>query len=125
MTRKTLILLVFLAGLLSIVPQSCENNNELELYGIQDCDTIDITWDSKIEDIFARNCVECHNKDLNYNSVRHDSYEEELKVLRGGKLRGVVNHQSGFSKMPNDRKKLPACELLIINAWLDNGAPEK
>jgi len=125
MTHKILFLIIVLAGMLSIIPQSCENNNELELYGIQDCDTVDITWDSKIEDILERNCVECHNKDLNYNGVRHDSYAEELILVNDGRLRGVINHKSGFAKMPKDRGMLPACELKQINTWLDNGAPEK
>lgn len=104
--------------------KSCVSNNELDLYGIPECDTTNITWDSKISLIMLTNCVACHNEDFNYNGVRHDNYESEMIVVRDGRLRGVVNHLDGYVKMPKDRGKLPFCELELINKWLDNGAPE-
>ncbi|HPT22542.1 MAG TPA: hypothetical protein PLR88_11400 [Bacteroidales bacterium] len=103
---------------------SCVNNNEYDLYGIPDCDTTNITWNSKISSILQVNCVVCHNEELNYNGVRHDNYKSEMIVVNDGRLRGVVNHLEGYYKMPKDRGKLPACELKLINKWLDNGAPE-
>lgn len=104
---------------------SCTNYNELDLYGVVDCDTTDITWESTIADILAENCVRCHGPAISYNGVRHDSYEAELIVVNDGRLRGVVNHLPGYPQMPFDGPKLPECELLQINTWLDNGAPEK
>jgi len=124
MTLKLTLISFGVSGLLIILPQSCENNNELALYGIQECDTINITWNSKISAILKNNCVSCHGKDLAYNGVRHDSYAAELIVVNDGRLRGVVNHLDGYSKMPKDRGKLPECELKQINIWIDNGAPE-
>jgi hypothetical protein len=103
---------------------ACVNNNEEDLYGIVACDTTNVTWTSKIKDILADNCVECHGPVVSYNGVRHDSYTSEMVVVNDGRLRGVVNHLPGYSRMPKDRVKLPACELLLINTWLDNGAPE-
>jgi hypothetical protein len=103
---------------------SCVNNNEEDLYGIQPCDTTNVTWESKIKDLLAKHCVQCHGPDIAYNGVRHDSYQSEMIVVNDGRLRGVVNHLDGYVKMPKDRGKLPECELLLINTWLDNGAPE-
>jgi len=114
-------LIFFLITALSL---SCVNNNEYDLYGIPDCDTTNVTWDSKIAAIMQTNCVVCHGEDLSYNGVRHDSYESEMVVVNDGRLRGVINHLNGYVKMPKDRGKLPACELELINTWLDNGAPE-
>jgi len=114
-----IILLLFLT-----IPHSCKNNNEEELYGIKPCDTSNVTWESKIKDLMAKNCVHCHGPDVAYNGVRHDSYEAEMIVVNDGRLRGVVNHLDGYVKMPKDRGKLPDCELKLINTWLDNGAPE-
>jgi len=118
---------IFLAGIpiiLLVAVIACENNNELDLYGVTPCDTTDITWDNTIAEILEQNCVECHGPDIHYNDVRHDSYESELIVVNDGRLRGVVNHQPGFIPMPFDRPQLPDCELKQINIWLDNGAPE-
>lgn len=107
-----------------ILPFSCENNNEFDLYGIEDCDTTDLTWDDDIADIMNKNCVQCHGPVTSYNKVRHDSYASEMVVVKDGRLKGVINHLPGYSKMPKDRGKLPACELLKINTWIENGAPE-
>jgi hypothetical protein len=125
MIRK--ILSVGLIGTIvfAILTISCENNNELDLYGETDCDTINITWENTISEILNVNCVVCHGPSLSYNNVRHDSYTSELVVVNDGRLRGVVNHLPGFSRMPKDRPQLSECDLKKINTWLDNGAPEK
>jgi len=124
MRRKPIIhaLLIIVLSAVSLI--SCVSNNEFDLYGTPDCDTTNVTWDSKISAIMQVNCVVCHGEEVNYNGVRHDSYEREMIVVNDGRLRGVVNHLDGYAKMPKDRGKLPACELNLINIWLDNGAPE-
>lgn len=124
MIKASLIKFTVIAFLMTIFVLSCVNNNELDLYGIQECDTTNITWDSRISAIMEVNCVICHGEDLSYNGVRHDTYESEMIVVNDGRLKGVVNHLDGYVKMPKDRSKLPSCELLLINTWLENGAPE-
>lgn len=125
MISKTgIILWTFLMVLPITSSLSCVNNNEEDLYGVKPCDTTNVTWESKIAAIMQKNCVMCHGPDLAYNGVRHDSYDAEMIVVNDGRLRGVVNHLPGYSKMPKDRGKLPECELKLINIWLDNGAPE-
>jgi len=114
------ILLVFLLYIFS----SCAYNSEEELYGIEECDTSVITWEQPIGDILFENCVPCHNEELHYNGVRHDTYEFELIVVNDGRLNGVVNHLPGYPQMPYQLPKLPECELLLINTWLEQGAPE-
>lgn len=117
--RQFIILIV-----LAVLPMSCVNNSEEELYGIRPCDIENVTWESKIREIMQKNCVMCHGPDVAFRGVRHDTYESEMIVVNDGRLRGVVNHLPGYSKMPKDRDKLPECELKLINIWLDNGAPE-
>lgn len=124
MARRVIVSVLFFAVFLIFFSPSCENNNELDLYGPTKCDTDNITWKSKVSAILQKNCVSCHGPDLSYNGVRHDSYATELVVVKDGRLRGVINHSDGFSKMPKDRGKLPECELKILNLWLDKGAPE-
>jgi len=122
MSRKLIYLLIVFAVLLASFPMSCENNNELDLYG--ECDTTNITWESKVASILQNNCAECHGPGKENPFVNHDSYDSEIVFVKNGKLKGVINHLDGYSKMPKNRKKLPACELEILNRWLDNGAPE-
>ena len=125
MKQKMIILCLAIIGALVILPHSCENNNEFDLYGDTQCDTTNITWESDISEILEINCVSCHGPVTSYRDVRHDSYSSELVVVNDGRLRGVVNHLPGFVQMPKDRPQLPECELMKINIWLDNGAPEK
>ena len=118
-TLAYLLILSFISGSLS-----CTFYSEEELYGIQDCDTTLVTWEHPIREILATYCVECHNEELAYKGVRHDVYELELIVVNDGRLNGVVNHLPGYPQMPYQRPKLPDCELLLINTWLERGAPE-
>jgi hypothetical protein len=114
-----IILICFVSGY-----YSCTFHSEEELYGITACDTTEVTWENPIREILATHCVQCHNEDLNYNGVRHDVYELELIVVNDGRLNGVVNHLPGYPQMPYQRPQLPECELLLINIWLERGAPE-
>jgi hypothetical protein len=113
-----------LIAVLACIISSCAFNSEEELYGIVDCDTTLVTWDFNIKEILERNCVECHNENLSYKGVRHDIYELELIVVNDGRLNGVVNHLPGYPRMPYQRPQLPECELLLINTWIERGAPE-
>lgn len=122
--KKKLIIPLLIINLQAISFQSCVNNNEEDLYGIKPCDTTDITWESPVREILQQNCVMCHGPSFAAKGVRHDSYESEKVVINDGRLRGVINHLPGYTKMPKDRGKLPECELKILNTWLDNGAPE-
>lgn len=110
--------------LLVSVFTSCAFNSEEELYGIVECDSTIITWEYPIQEILDKNCVPCHNEDLHYNGVRHDTYEFELIVVNDGRLNGVVNHLPGYPQMPYQLPQLPECERLLINRWIERGAPE-
>lgn len=123
MIKKLILSLTLIMIIITLITLSCENNNEIDLYGETFCDTTNVTWESEISDILAKNCVICHGPTQAYNNVRHDSYESELIVVNDGRLRGVVNHLPKYTPMPYDMPMLPECELKKINIWLDNGAP--
>jgi len=114
---------IYLAFLVSVF-SSCSFNSEEDLYGIVECDTTLITWEYPIREILAKNCVPCHNAELHYNGVRHDVYEFELIVVNDGRLNGVVNHLPGYQQMPYQLPQLPECERLLINMWVEKGAPK-
>ena len=124
MNRKCFLIVISIVGILSLVPQSCANNNELDLYGILECDTTHLTWDSKISAILQEKCVKCHGAEVSRGGVRHDSYEFELVVINDGRLRKVINDPDPSTRMPKNEPQLDSCKLKQINLWLDNGAPE-
>lgn len=125
--KKLLCLTGFVTLVILLLTISCTNNNELDLYGEYICDTTNITWESSIAEILDKNCVYCHGPELAYpenKPVRHDSYEDELVVVKDGRLFKAVNHLPGIKPMPYQLPKLPECERIKINLWLENGAPE-
>ena len=109
MTRKLTLFIFILVDILTIIPQSCENNNEFELYKAQLCDTSNITWNSKISIILKEKCVKCHGEDISYNNVRHDSYASELIVVNDGRLRRVINTTDAATRMPKNEQPLDSC----------------
>lgn len=124
--KRNIIPWIFTLALIIIALASCEKNNEVDLYGIPPCDTTDLTWVNGISEIFSVYCVFCHNVNLNYKGVRHDNFEEEMKVISRGdaRLRTVINHGPGYKRMPFGGPKLSDCNIQKIETWLDNGAPE-
>lgn len=117
---RAALVLVFLVSVFT----SCTFHSEEELFGISPCDTTIISWEYPIKEILAKNCVPCHNAELQYNGVRHDVYQLELIVVNDGRLNGVVNHLPGYAQMPYQLPQLPDCERMIINMWIEKGAPE-
>jgi hypothetical protein len=124
MTSKYTLIFFGLACLLTLLPQSCENNNIIDLYGIQECDITNITWDSKISAILDKYCVRCHGPEISYNGVRHDTYTYELIVVNDGRLKRVINDEDPSTRMPKNEDPLDSCTLKIINYWIKDGAPE-
>lgn len=119
--------LIFSLALILFALASCENNNVVDLYGTEPCDTTDLSWENGIATIYNAFCVHCHSEFENYKEVRHDSYEQELKVISKGdeRLRAVINHIGPYKPMPYNAPKLRDCHILMIETWLDNGVPEK
>ena len=126
MKRNFLPVLLGLALIFSMLA-ACETNNETDLYGVEPCDTTDLTWENGISTIYNAFCVQCHSEFEFYNGIRHDTYEQELLVISDGgvKLRAVINHTGPNEPMPYNAPKLSDCQITMIETWLENGAPEK
>ena len=115
----TLILSSLLVGRFFI---SCQSLNEEELFGDRDCDTSLVTYSESIFPIIQNNCYECHSGSNPISFRNFEGYNNFVLYVNSGRVYGAVNHLSGFSHMPKDRKKLPECELGKINKWIREGA---
>lgn len=110
-------------GLIIVVISSCTFDNEEDLYPqISECNTLNVTYSATIAPIMSVNCNVCHGGFAPIANVRTDAYDGLKVIADNGRLWGCVNHESGYSPMPNDRPKLNDCDLKKIRAWLDNGA---
>jgi hypothetical protein len=123
---KTL-LKIFGFTFITIFVTSCYYDNEEYLYpelpGGQ-CDTTGVTYSAVVAPILASNCNACHNPATPSGNVITSTYDGLKTVVNSGIFRKAINHESGASPMPKNGNKLPACELLKIDAWINQGAPQ-
>ena len=103
--------------------QSCYYDNEEELYpDTPVCDTLNVTYSGDVAIIMQDNCNACHGSSFPQSGIITDNYNDLKEIADNGKLWGAVNHENGYSPMPQDRPKLNDCDLSKIRIWINNGA---
>ena len=103
---------------------SCVYNNEEELYPSEMCDTTNVTYHSTIAPIIEQFCFECHDDAAVISGIPLEGYANLKAKVVDGRLVGAIRHDVGFSPMPKDRPSLPECDILKIEKWISNGAPD-
>ncbi len=119
--RNALILIFLLVG---ITYMSCENENEEDLFGKEECDTVNVTFSGDFLPILESICYDCHSKATQTAPFLLEGYDNVKFKVDEGRLEGAINHRQGYSPMPKFRDKLPDCNLAKINSWINDGAPE-
>ncbi len=111
---RTLLLL----SLVSLMASGCYYDNEEELYGPA-CDSSVFSYSAKIDPILQANCrtSACHGP--NGENGELVTYTQVKAVVDDGSFRQAVIVER---RMP-DGGSLTACELELIEKWLDAGAP--
>jgi hypothetical protein len=90
---------------------------------------------TRIQPVFARNCVTCHGQSKHKSNLRLDSYDA---LMRGGKHGTVIKPgdpktSALFHRVtlpmgdddvmpPDNRRLLPASDLKLIELWISSGA---
>lgn len=100
----------------------CTSDNEKEFYGGLDCDTLNVKYSEVIDPILDRNCVSCHFTGSNGTGVSLQNYADVKVVVDNGRLLGAINHEPGYSPMPQGGE-LDDCTISKIEAWVNKGAP--
>jgi hypothetical protein len=87
-----------------------------------------------IQPILAKNCYDCHDARKQKAHLRLDSVAGVMKgsengavVLPGNSERSPIVRRllglDGEDRMPKDEEALPAAQIALIRAWIDQGAP--
>lgn len=97
-------------------PNSTCNDNTV-------CDTNDVSFSQSVMPILQTYCNGCHGGSSPQGGVNYNNYNGVKTTATSGKLLGSVQHLSGYSPMPQNANKLSACNIAIIKAWVDAGAP--
>jgi len=91
-----------------------------------DCDTVGITYTNTVADIFNASCAipGCHVPNTATFSLV--DYNAALIASGFGRMVGALNHEPGFTPMPNPpgSPQIAQCDIDKIEAWIADGAPE-
>ena len=113
---------------------SCKKESTTQKPIITDCDSNQITYNSKVKPILKTNCYNCHSTAVTANNPSMDfenfanlkTYMDlhfHLDTSYGSQFYNNILHTLGAKAMPPD-KKISACEIRTIKLWIDAGALE-
>ncbi len=116
----------YLCGLLIILIIGCTYNKEEELYPntAANCDTSNISISATINPILQKyDCSFCHSNNTLSGNISLANFTAVKLQVNNGRLFGAINHQPGFSQMPQGANKMNQCDINKVKAWIDAGAP--
>lgn len=113
--------LLFLLLFLTI--SSCYYDVEEELYPSTGCQVEGVTYSQTVLPIIRDNCYSCHSVAANFGGITLEGHDRLLIQVNNGQFLGAIQHNPGFSPMPNNAPQLPLCEIEKIAAWIALGAP--
>lgn len=104
---------------------ACYYDSEELLYGItpENCEITTVKYSAEVKNILQNNCYACHSVGSNLGNLLLDNYTAARNAANNGSLLGSVNHQAGYSPMPQDAPKLLSCDIQALQTWLDEGTP--
>ena len=102
----------------SWISQGAQNNSCMG-----DCDTTNVTYAGTIRPLLQSKCIGCHNNNTTSGNVNLSTHSGAQVEALSGKLLAVVNHQSGYTPMPQGGSQLPQCEIDELRIWAQDGAP--
>ncbi len=91
---------------------------------IPDCDTTVFTYNLGVKPILQQKCLGCHSGSQPQGNITLNTYQTVKTMVDNGKLIGSITHSYGNKPMPYPvgNAKLPACEITIIQKWVNAGA---
>ncbi len=118
MNRLNLILYTII--LLSLFLPACYYDKENLLYGSVDCDTSEVSFSNHILPIVQASCATsgCHTQGGGGNGIFENYNQVKDKIDNNSFYDRVIVAQD----MPPG-EALNDCQILLIQTWLDQGAP--
>jgi len=123
---KWQICIVIIAAIVVIVA-SCSKQSEDILKsqrGGGTCDTVGMRFSVNVLPILQANCYRCHAGGIINGGVSLDGYSNVVLQVQNGNLIAAITHAAGVVPMPFDGGKLSDCNIAIIQAWINEGAPD-
>lgn len=110
-------------ALIALWIQQGAQNIECDSYA-GGCDTNNVTYSGTVEPLLAQKCQGCHSGPGPQGGLTFTAWSVVNTVALDGRLEGAIRHQSGYTAMPLNGAMLPQCEIDMISAWIQQGAPQ-
>ena len=78
-------------------------------------------FNEEILPILSGRCNNCHGGNSPSAGIRLDNHSDVVVYANNGSLMGSINHTGGYSPMPKNSSKMPACEIQKIQNWINSG----
>jgi hypothetical protein len=88
------------------------------------CDSNDYSYGARVASILNNWCVGCHNPNSKGGNIDLSNYQGVLSVISDERLLASIKHLPGYSAMPKNGGAMSACEIRIIEKWINAGYPD-
>jgi ribosomal protein S16 len=88
-----------------------------------ECDTVNVTFTGSIQPINDTYCKGCHSGSNPSGGIMLIDYTTIKAAVEGGRYLGAIEQLAGFKPMPQGGSKLPDCNIVQINKWINQGMP--
>lgn len=114
---------VFTAFLMISLMASCKDDDTPDTV---DCAGLNPTYTNDIKAILDASCTSsgCHNSTDLANGFDFSNYTSAAAISQGNRFLGAINHQSGFSAMPQNAPKLSTANIELLTCWVEDGSPQ-
>lgn len=119
----TLLILCFFLAIIGTTSTRCTYDNEIDLYGSGNCDTLAVKYSATIAPIIQQNCASCHSPTATATNKPMDTYATLKKYVEDGSLGHSIRATGGYDIMPQSGP-LNNCQLQQIEAWIHAGYPD-
>lgn len=103
---------------------ACTYNSEEELYPNPECQILNMSYVDDVLPILETHCFPCHSRAANFGNITLEGYDNLIDFVDDQSLLGSIQHESGYSAMPQGQAMLIECNIEKIKSWINDGAPE-
>lgn len=104
-----------------------DNRDDLEPFlgaNGMSCDTSGVSYQVEVLPLLQTHCISCHSASLASGGINLDGFSKVKVQADNGKLLGSMKYENGYSPMPPGGAKLPDCNILQIETWINAGTPD-
>jgi hypothetical protein len=91
-----------------------------------ECAGLTPTYETDIKAIVSKNCAYsgCHSATNRADGIDLSTYALTKAEIAKARFMASINHEKGYSAMPERADKLPATSIQTLNCWIKNGTPQ-